>query len=443
MTMILKKSQLVVLLCLTGALLGWTCRAQEQALAAPDATVLKALAAAIAAARAQPTNGVLVGRLKDLIPRAPAQMGLRESLAFAVAVGMLASGDDLGFEVQRQKLPREYPDSPSRSLLDGANFDEPCPACKGEGKQFWKCTKCNGSGKCGNAKCEAGVVRYKGLNREMVEKPCPVCGGTAKCTVCKGTGKQSQVCDRCGGKGKRKAKGRARDLFVAALDQCAELLGQVRRSIPAPGDKVLTPVAAAPDQPEPADATAREATRADDADVQNGILPPPPAELDATAVDEWLLPPPEKPIDGEPVAAAQATPAAAGEPALALPPPPDPEPEDTGKTPEHLRPLLDEYGKWLTAQQRRIGARIVTKVRVEEQDGNRAVLHLVLHKNFFSQSKGWRTQVADAFCKLWAEKCLGYQVDGQQLVPATVLEDEKGEVVGEATGPNADVKLKR
>ena len=472
--MILEWCRLVVLFSLAGAWWVPECGAQEEAPAATDAATLTALADAIAAAKAQPTNGVVVSRVKDLIPRIPTQMGLRESVAFAVAMGVLASGDELGFEVQRQKLSREYPNSPSRSLLNESNFDEPCPACKGEGKLSWKCPKCNGSGKCGNSKCEAGTIRYRGLGREtVVEKPCPVCEGKGKCPVCKGSGKESQVCGKCGGKGKRKAKGRARDLFVATLDQCSELLGQVKRSMPQPGQKALTPVASVPAQPElaaappgqpetneetartpepvpgepgapaPEAAKAGEEGGAQDEGGDGGALPPPPAALDLTAVDDWLLPAPEGPIVEEPEAVAQATPPVPGEPAAetvpgvaspprgVLPPPPPETEADLGKTPEHLKPLLEEYGTWLKAQQRRIGARIVPKVRVEEQEGNRAVLHIVLHKNFFSQNKGWRTQVGDAFCKLWAEKCIGYQVDGQQLVPSTILVDEKGEHVGE------------
>ena len=139
------------------------------------------------------------------------------------------------------------------------------------------------------------------------------------------------------------------------------------------------------------------------------------------------------PVPPEPASTAGETPPGA----KTIPAPPSG--QDPQKTPEQLMPLLKDYAAWWKTQERRTGAHILTKIRAEENDG-RAVLHVVLAPAFFTQTSQWRATVADAMRRLWAEKTLEYKVGGRQLVPATVFEDSRGNIVHLAEDLKTDNK---
>lgn len=87
--------------------------------------------------------------------------------------------------------------------LDGDDFlfsfSAECSGCNGEGMTEKPCSKCKGTGRCQNWKCDEGVVTTKGFDGRQNIRKCSVCGGTAQCSSCKGSGSVSFTCRKCHG----------------------------------------------------------------------------------------------------------------------------------------------------------------------------------------------------------------------------------------------------
>lgn len=105
--------------------------------------------------------------------------------------------------------------------LDGDDFlftfTTECSGCNGEGSTQTPCSKCKGTGRCQNRKCEEGMVTRSGFDGRSTTRKCPVCGGTAQCRSCNGTGSASFTCQKCRGAKlvvkKEKAKASCRELL--------------------------------------------------------------------------------------------------------------------------------------------------------------------------------------------------------------------------------------
>lgn len=97
-------------------------------------------------------------------------------------------------------------------------------------------------------------------------------------------------------------------------------------------------------------------------------------------------------------------------------------------TPESLKPAMTAFAEWLTAQHRRVGARIVDRLFAKEQAGN-AVLYLVMDSAFLGQEYDIRHRTTVGIQQFWSFRCQGLGV-ADLASSHVVLLDGNGRLVG-------------
>ena len=152
-------------------------------------------------------NGTSLGKLYKV--RKQAETAERKEIVVKACVaGLYAIGDLKNARKIGEGLDVD-------ELLD--SFMSECDLCRGEGCSSRKCYKCKGAGTCQNSGCHDGRVIVQGFNGNHTERACSICRGTGHCPKCKGEGKLTETCRRCGGTKRSINKGKA-------LGSCKELL---------------------------------------------------------------------------------------------------------------------------------------------------------------------------------------------------------------------------
>ncbi|MEA2013633.1 MAG: PEGA domain-containing protein [Verrucomicrobiota bacterium] len=84
-------------------------------------------------------------------------------------------------------------------LKSGKDRKITCPRCNGAGVIEVTCKHCKGSGLCPNKQCNNGIVTYKNIKGNEIQKKCPTCNGSGKCPFCNASGILEIRCPICGG----------------------------------------------------------------------------------------------------------------------------------------------------------------------------------------------------------------------------------------------------
>lgn len=128
-------------------------------------------------------------------------------------LGMLANGDLAEGMAVRAKIAKAYPSDPLLAELSDVNICEPCQGCV-SGKAEAECKNCSATGTC--AVCGGGgLSKGKGMDGKVL--PCAACRGGRKCAACAGTGKVTQPCKACGGKGQMPSKEKCTEIYLRLL----------------------------------------------------------------------------------------------------------------------------------------------------------------------------------------------------------------------------------
>lgn len=159
-------------------------------------------------------NGTSLGKLYKV--RKQAETAERKEIVVKACVaGLYAIGDLKNARKIGEGLDVD-------ELLD--SFMSECDLCRGEGCSSRNCYKCKGAGTCQNSGCHEGRVIVQGFNGNHTERACSICRGTGHCPKCKGEGKLTETCRRCGGTKRSINKGKA-------LGSCKELLKSLTVSL--------------------------------------------------------------------------------------------------------------------------------------------------------------------------------------------------------------------
>lgn len=122
---------------------------------------------------------------------------LKKVLVDVVALSLHRFDNKSFYASFSDKLQKKFPTENLLSISSSSELSVICKTCGGTGEYKKKCTRCNGSGKCPNSKCNNGKITYMGMDKKTYVRTCPICNGTGKCPECNGRGFLSLICKKC------------------------------------------------------------------------------------------------------------------------------------------------------------------------------------------------------------------------------------------------------
>ena len=162
--------------------------------------------AAISDATTEPVTTQGLGALCTVANNLPSnEEQIRQDIYKIVCAGLVAIGDNVNFE----KLYNRILDTNS-----GCDYVTKCYRCNGSGHAENSCSVCGGSGVCPACHGQGGSVRQGLAGASNVVMPCGKCGRSGKCSRCRGSGRISEKCNDCGGKGKSVSQNRAKGTYI-------------------------------------------------------------------------------------------------------------------------------------------------------------------------------------------------------------------------------------
>ncbi|WDE98235.1 hypothetical protein PQO03_20680 [Lentisphaera profundi] len=274
----------------------------------------------------------------------------------------------------------------------GSDFFKTCPTCSGEGQNESDCRSCE-QGQCSNNACQKGMVIYKGLSAQIVRKDCPTCKGTGSCAKCAGAGIIFSNCRSCAGKGKIFTSENAPILFVESLSQLRNLADEIAKN---------------PNMRDPERLSSRPEM----------ILPELSQEL--PRLENAIT---EKPMNKNTVAEANS---------FDFDPPSIGSKVVEGKTPQHLKLVVEEFYDRLKAQQRQNGVTLASRIYALDKDnkGNfKTTLYITATDDLLNDAR--KHDILIGLFEFWKMRCGSNSV--LQVGGACILIlDEDDKVIGVA-----------
>ena len=159
-----------------------------------------------------PYNAELYMKLKVILGKLPdINEQCRCAAIYYLAVSIAGNSDEASKSIRFIK--KKNPNSEYLQRLSGNNLSKNCPNCNGKGTITSKCKTCGGSGKCSMCKGRGSLEGIGGKNRTCS------CRGSGKCKQCAGTGNTTLKCQKCRGKGKILSSQSIKNEYLALLNE--------------------------------------------------------------------------------------------------------------------------------------------------------------------------------------------------------------------------------